>query len=67
MSEKIMLKITGMKCAGCVSAVEQALSAIAGVQAVDVSLEQTCATVTADAKVSDLIAAVESAGFKAES
>jgi len=66
MSEEITLKITGMKCAGCVSAVEQTLSAITSVEEVNVSLEEARATVSGDAEVSELIAAIESAGFNAE-
>lgn len=61
----IKLKITGMKCGGCVSAVEDALKSINGVAAVTVSLEQNIAVVSGDVNVDQLIDAVEAAGFKA--
>jgi copper chaperone CopZ len=59
------LQITGMKCGGCVSAVKDALSKVKGVSAVDVSLDEKRATVTGEAEKATLVAAVESAGFKA--
>lgn len=65
-SEKVSLNISGMKCGGCVSAVEEALKAVDGVESVNVSLADKNATVTGAANSQSLTAAVESAGFKAE-
>lgn len=63
----ITLEVEGMKCAGCASTVESALSDVAGVQRVDVSLEGAEARVTADDPVRevDLVAAVLDAGYRA--
>ncbi len=62
--EKIV-KIEGMMCAHCVKHVQDALSAVPGVTAVQVSLEDKCAAVTAGADVTDsaLAAAVKDAGY----
>lgn len=60
------IAIQGMTCSACVSSVTTALSAVEGVQNVDVSLEQNQATVTYDdAKVNaeNLQAAIEDAGY----
>lgn len=66
MSNLVTLNITGMKCAGCVAAVETALNEVAAVDAVDVSLENKKAVVSGSADVNALAAAVEKAGFNAE-
>lgn len=66
MSQKTEMKISGMKCGGCVSAVEDALKAIEGVVSVNVSLEENQATVLGDVEPEMLVAAVDAAGFKAE-
>jgi len=42
---KTTLKIEGMSCGHCVSAVNNALKAVAGVQSVNVSLEGKCAEI----------------------
>ena len=47
------ISIEGMMCQHCVSHVRTALSGVAGVQAVDVSLENKNAVVTADPSVTD--------------
>lgn len=62
--EKI-LKIDGMSCGHCSARVEKALSAIDGVTAVTVSLEEKTATLTLATEVSDALLqeAVEDAGF----
>ena len=60
------LKISGMKCMGCVSSVTQALEAVPGVEAVEVRLEQADALVTGRADVAALIESVEAAGFGAD-
>ena len=64
-----VLEISGMHCAGCVNSVEKALSAVEGVQSVNVSLPVEKAYVnweSMDGSVSDLIQAVESAGYSAK-
>ena len=66
MSEQMTLNISGMKCGGCVSAVEDALKAVSGVDAVEVDLAANKAVVSGSAETSELIAAVEAAGYKAE-
>lgn len=61
------LTITGMTCGGCVKSVTRVLSALPGVDNVDVSLERGKATVRFDpARVGDpqFRAAVEDAGFE---
>lgn len=61
------LRITGMSCNNCVRHVDEALRAVAGVTAVEVSLPEGRAKVehTAEAAPAALIAAVESAGYEA--
>lgn len=66
---KTLIKIKGMTCAGCRAAAEAALKRVPGVAAAQVSLERAEAAVDHDEKkaaFSDLKAAVEKAGFKAE-
>lgn len=62
------LRIEGMSCNHCLSAVESALKAVPGVQDATVNLNEGTATVTHDQPValSDLIAAVDEAGYQAE-
>jgi P-type Cu+ transporter len=62
------LAITGMTCASCVRSVEKALSKTPGVSTASVNLATERATVTFDPRatnVSDLIVAVEHAGYGA--
>lgn len=63
----IKLKIEGMTCEHCVSHVTQALSEVAGVSKVDVSLAcKSAEVVCSDAQMShQLITAVEKAGYSA--
>jgi len=66
--ETVELKVEGMDCQGCVKSVTRMLSGVAGVQAVDVSLEEGRARVTFDPAKSSLAEfkkAVERAGYKA--
>ena len=66
--ETALLNIEGMTCQGCVKSVTRTLQGVAGVQDVEVSLDQANARVTYDpAKtgVADLKRAVERAGFEA--
>ena len=62
------LKITGMSCSGCVSAVERVLSRVDGVQDVKISLEDGEAQVTHEdgASFEALVDAVVKAGYSAE-
>lgn len=59
------LKIEGMTCQNCVKHVRQALESVPGVATVEVDLESGRATVTGEAALSDLIAAVEDEGYEA--
>ena len=66
--ETLTMKIGGMTCGGCTASVTRVLRAVAGVQAVDVSLDRAAATVSFDpqrANRDQLKAAVEGAGFDA--
>jgi copper chaperone CopZ len=65
MSNTIHLSIPGMKCAGCVSAIEKALGEQAGVVSSQVDLETKTALVESDIAVSELNEAIKSAGFDA--
>lgn len=63
---KTTIQIEGMSCAHCSKAVEKALQAVAGVDAVQVDLAQKTATVESDANVApeSLKAAVTDAGYE---
>ena len=66
--ETVELKVEGMDCQGCVKSVTRMLSGVAGVENVDVSLEEGRARVTYDpakAGVAEMKRAVERAGYKA--
>lgn len=61
-----VLKVTGMTCGGCTTSVANALKAVAGVTAADVSLTLGEARVQYDERVASpgqLTSAVEAAGF----
>ncbi len=60
-----ILKIEGMMCVHCVAHVKEALEKVPGVTKVEVSLQDNNATVDGNAKVEDLITAVNEAGYKA--
>ena len=65
----VTIPVKGMSCGGCVSGVEQALSALPGVAKVEVSLEGASAAVEFDeAQVSmeQIKGAVMDAGFETE-
>ena len=60
--------VYGMSCMGCVRGVTGAVNKVAGVSAVDVSLENSCATVEYDpaaVDVAGIVKAIEGAGFEA--
>ena len=66
--DSIVIKVGGMSCQGCVRNVTGVLTAIPGVDAVDVSLEAGEARVAYDAQqvgAERLRAAIEDAGFDA--
>ena len=65
MSNEVRLSISGMSCAGCVSAVEDALSALPGVEGATVNLGERSAIVSGDVDAAQLIAAVRKAGYNA--
>ena len=60
------LLIDGMSCASCVSRVQNALSGVPGVTQARVNLAERTALVMGSACASDLISAVEKAGYGAE-
>lgn len=60
------LIISGMNCQHCVRAVSDALSAVEGVDSVEVDLDAGCAKVEGRADAAALIAAVVAAGYAAE-
>src|SRR5439155_26007436 len=65
--ETVELKVEGMDCQGCVKSVTRMLSGVAGVENVDVSLEEGRARVTYDpakAGPTEFKRAVERAGYK---
>jgi copper chaperone len=59
------LSIPDMSCAHCKSTVETALSAVPGADGVTVDLVARQATVSGPAPVTDLIAALDQAGYPA--
>ena len=60
----MVLKIEGMICAHCKARVEKALKAVAGVETVEISLENKTATVTGSADPAALRQAVTDAGYQ---
>ena len=66
-TETVRLRIEGMGCDGCVTAVHNALSRLPGVLEVTVALDQGTATVEAEAPADRqaMVAAVDHAGYEA--
>ncbi|TDQ57133.1 Cu+-exporting ATPase [Mesocricetibacter intestinalis] len=60
------LLLEGLSCAACVRKVEKALSAVAGVDNVQVNLAESSALIFGDAAPQALVAAVREAGYGAE-
>ncbi|WP_436876221.1 copper-exporting P-type ATPase CopA [Siccibacter turicensis] len=60
------LLITGMSCASCVTRVQKALSGVEGVTQARVNLAERTALVMGHASATDLVRAVENAGYGAE-
>jgi copper chaperone CopZ len=65
MGEQIKLSIPGMKCGGCVSAVEKALREEIGVIRSEVNLATKTALVESSVPSTVLSAAIKNAGFDA--
>ncbi|MCK5361153.1 MAG: copper-translocating P-type ATPase [Gammaproteobacteria bacterium] len=59
------LSVTGMSCAGCVGAVEDAMSAVPGIELAAVNFAEHTATYTGSATEDDVLAAIKSAGYGA--
>ncbi|KAK9840963.1 hypothetical protein WJX81_002856 [Elliptochloris bilobata] len=68
LDEEVKLRVTGMHCSACSTAVEHALAALPGVRSAAVSLTMQQADVVrapGGASEADLVAAVEATGFEA--
>lgn len=65
MSSTVKLAVSGMKCGGCKTTVEKALHETAGVESVEVSLEEGSAIVRGDADPVELARVVTEAGYPA--
>ncbi len=61
----ITLKLDGLHCGNCVKSVEKALSAVEGVEKVNVTLEPQQAIIEGNVSAQTLIEAVEDIGFEA--
>jgi Cu+-exporting ATPase len=59
------LALGGLRCAGCVSAVEKALNGVPGVTHASVNFAEHTALVEGEARTDDLIKAVDAAGYRA--
>ncbi|MFC4711339.1 copper chaperone CopZ [Planococcus dechangensis] len=67
MKELVHLEVSGMSCQHCVKAVEDSVGALAGVEKVDVSLEQNAVDVTYDSAnvdVAQIASAIEDQGYE---
>jgi Cu+-exporting ATPase len=64
-TDQYRLSISGMSCAGCVRAVENALNAVNGVSEASVNFAEHTAAVSGQVGVDELIAAVKDAGYDA--
>ena len=65
MSNTIKLSIPGMKCNGCVSAIEKALGDQAGVIRSEIDLASKSASIEYDDSLVVLLDAIKAAGFDA--
>lgn len=59
----IELKVEGATCGGCVSSIEKAVSQLTGVDSVSFNLETKLAKIEGTVAHSDVIDAIEMAGF----
>lgn len=57
--------VEGMSCGHCEQTVEEALSGVAGVESATADHESSSVTVEGEADASELVAAVEDAGYDA--
>ena len=66
-TETVILRVEGMGCEGCVTAVHEALSGLPGVRRVAVALDKGLAEVKAEtpADRKAMIAAIDQAGYDA--
>ncbi len=64
-AESYRLSVTGMSCAGCVGAVEDALNAVPGIDQASVNFAEHTATYSGDAAVEDVVSAIKAAGYGA--
>jgi Cu+-exporting ATPase len=60
------IKISNMKCNGCVANVEKALQGLPGLESVEVSLQQSNAVLKGDFDLDEAIRRVSEAGYPAE-
>ena len=60
------IKISNMKCNGCVANVEKALQGLPGLESVEVSLQQANAVLSGDFDLDEAIRRVTEAGYPAE-
>ncbi len=67
MTRTLTLNLSGLSCAGCVRRAQTALDAVSGVEEAQVNLATATARVTMDdtGKASDLVAALDQAGYPA--
>lgn len=63
--ENMQLKVTGMTCGHCKTAVEEALKEVSGVSDVSVDLENGLAEIHGEVNLQDLIDAVVEEGYEA--
>jgi copper chaperone CopZ len=66
MKKQVVLKITGLHCAGCAGSVEKALNNTPGISTASVNLKEAKASIEYDAdKIteSDLVSVIKKAGF----
>jgi copper chaperone CopZ len=69
MEKTMLLDLKGLKCAGCVAAVEQAAGALPGVKSAKVDLATAKGTFVVDedvVKVEEIIEAIREAGYDAK-
>ena len=64
-SEELRLSILGMRCAGCISAVEGALGSVSGVESVNVNFADHSAIVKGNPDIDALKKSIKAAGFDA--
>lgn len=62
----IELKVEGMSCGHCKTSVEKALKSVAGVEQVEVFLQEGRAVVKGNAPLEKLVEAVQEEGYQAQ-